>query len=146
MRVVLAVLLASLAGCASEPTRPLPPVPQVPPQPTPVKNESSPDWSGPPLQVTSRVDGGIEVELQAPTAGHAFELVAVQSTPQAAVVRLRHRTPGDAFVAQVITPLRVAIVAARLGGKRRVELWIGTQHGPDGKAAPDRLAFVLLRP
>ncbi|MBX3464569.1 MAG: hypothetical protein KF830_15475 [Planctomycetes bacterium] len=105
-----------------------------------------PDWSGPPLQVTSRTDGGLELVLLAPTAGHTFALHAVTIADGCADVDLRHATPGDVLVAQVVTPLPLVVPAAQLAGCRRIRLWVATQHGADDRREPARaLAFVLDR-
>lgn len=110
--------------------------------------DARPDWNGPPLAVTNRADGGLQLELLAPTAGHTFELRdVVRDGAGTADVQLLHRTPGDAFVAQVVTPLPLGVPAERLAGCHRVRLWIDTRQGTDDeRAAPARLAFVLLRP
>lgn len=130
-RFALAAMLCT-AGCASGGE---------------VMRVRSPDWSGPPLAVASRADGSLQLELQAPTAGHAFELRSVTTADGAADVQLLHRTPGDAIVAQVITPLPLSVPAARLAGCRHVRLWITTREGADDTAEPaPALAFVLLRP
>ena len=106
-----------------------------------------PDWSGPPLEVTSRADGGLQLELRAPTAGHAFELRAVVQAEGTADVQLVHRTPGDAYTAQVITPLAVVVPKERLAECKRVRVWVTTLHGADDVREPAAaLAFVLLRP
>lgn len=107
----------------------------------------TPDWSGPPLSVASRADGSLQLELQAPTAGHAFELRSVTTAEGTADVQLLHRTPGDAIVAQVVTPLPLAVPADRLGACRQVRLWVTTREGTDDHTEPPAaLAFVLLRP
>jgi len=128
-RSLFAVVLA--AACANEP---------------PVKHEPLPDWSGPPLQITSRGDRGLELEMTAPTAGHSLEVRTVEQGPNGAAVHLLHRTPGDAFVAQVLTKLPVRIDAERLARARRVSVWIATAAGPSGAPADERLAFVVARP
>jgi hypothetical protein len=113
----------------------------------PTMQERQPDWSGPPLQVTSRADRSVQLELLAPTAGHAFEVRAVVPADGTAEVQLVHRTPGAAFTAQVITPLPLVVPADRLADCRRVRIWITTLHGSDDASEPPaRLAFVLLRP
>lgn len=108
--------------------------------------EPLPDWSGPPLRVHSLADGSLELELMAPTAGHAFELGHVQVVADRAAVHLVHRTPGEAIVAQVLTPLRVEVPAERLAPARQVSVWIETRagHGPGARSAA-RLAFVFVR-
>jgi hypothetical protein len=113
----------------------------------PTMQERQPDWSGPPLQVTSRADRGLDLELLAPTAGHAFELRSVVQAEGSADVQLVHRTPGGAYTAQVITPLSIVVPAERLADCRRVRLWVTTLHGAeDTREPPAALAFVLLRP
>lgn len=109
--------------------------------------EQKPAWSGPPLAVTSRADRGLQVELQAPTLGHVFELRAVVQGGDTADVELVHRTAGDSFQAQVVTPLAVVVPAERLGDCKRVRVWVTTLHGADDAREPAAaLAFVLLRP
>lgn len=130
MRALGCVAGLFVVACACEPT---------------VHHEPLPDWSGPPLQVIARADRGIDVELQAPTGGHRFELVRVDRAGDAADVHFLHRTPGDAFVTQVITPLRVGVPAGELGGVRRVRILIATAEGAGGAVGGERLAFVLLR-
>ncbi len=137
MRAAALALLASLVACACEPSAK---------DPTPMKQESLPDWSGPPLQVQTLADGGIALELLAPTANHSFVVAAVDTAPGTATIRMLHTTPGDAFVAQVITPLRATVEAGRLGGARRIDVRIATKAGPKAQAGAERLAFVLLRP
>ena len=108
--------------------------------------EPGPEWAGPPVQVKSRADRGLEVELIAPTLGHAFELRAVESGADVADVRLVHRTPGDAVVAQVVTPLRVTVPAEILARAARVRVWIATPRPGASGSAADRLVFVVERP
>lgn len=109
--------------------------------------ERSPDWAGPPLAVTSGVDGSVRLELQAPSSGHTFELTAVASADGTADVHVLHRTPGDAIVARVITPLFVAVPAERLGSSSRIRVWVTTWQGSADVGAPGpQLAFVLQRP
>ncbi len=75
-----------------------------------------PTWNGPAVHLRHLADRGIEVELMAPTAGHAFELVSVRGEGRRAVVDFVHRLPpADAFVAQVRTRLRVQLGPERLG-------------------------------
>lgn len=106
-----------------------------------------PDWTGPPLAVTSGVDGSVRLELQAPSAGHAFELRAVVVAGETADVQVVHRTPGDAFVARVITPLAFVVPAERLGDCGRIRVWITTLEGAADRREPaPQLAFVLQRP
>ncbi|HEX6812744.1 MAG TPA: hypothetical protein VF384_14045, partial [Planctomycetota bacterium] len=53
-----------------------------------------PDWSGPAVHGRHLGDGGLEVELVAPTAGHAFELRLVESSGERADLHFVHRTSG----------------------------------------------------
>lgn len=139
------VLCLFAVACACEPEVQKTPPPLANP-PEPVKNESLPNWSGPSLEVKSLANRGLELELMAPTAGHSFEVRAVEVKGTVATVHMLHRTPGDAIVAQVLTPLRVTIPAERFGGARRIEVWIGTLHGPSGTKAPqEALAVALVR-
>ena len=132
-------LVVFAAACRNDP-----PVKHEPPPPA--QSEPLPEWSGPPLQVTSRADRGLDLELTAPTAGHAFELRSIDAVGGGvACVLLLHRTPGDAFVAQVLTPLRVRIDADRLGAARRIEIRIATAHGPAEAPKNEKLAFVIVR-
>lgn len=135
---------ALLVACACEP--PATHEPSTPNESQPVKNLPVPDWSGPPLQVKSLANRGIEVEITAPTAGHTFELRSVQKEPGGASVHLLHRTSGDAIVAQVLTPLRVAVSGDLLADARRATIWIATADGVAGKPGAERLAFVIARP
>ncbi|MBL9079702.1 MAG: hypothetical protein JNL08_19530 [Planctomycetes bacterium] len=130
MRCLAIAAAAIAAACAGSPNMEL----------------QQPDWSGPPLAVTSRADGGLALELSAPTAGHAFQLRAIEVFDDRAEVRLLHRTPGSAIVAQVVTPLPIAVPAESLAGRRCVRLWVATQHGSDAPVSAPALAFVLLRP
>lgn len=112
----------------------------------PAMRARQPDWSGPPLAVTSRADRGVQLELLAPTAGHAFELRAVVAADGIADVHTVHRTPGEAFTAQVITPLPLVVPPDRLAGCRCIRIWISTRHGADDVHEPAaQLAFVLQR-
>lgn len=131
MRTALASVSWLFAvACASEPA---------------VNHHPLPDWSGPPLQVIARADRGVDVELQAPTGGHRFELQRIDRAGDTVDLRLLHRTPGDAFVTQVITPLRVEVPAAELAGARWVRIRIATAAGAAGAPGSDRLAFVFAR-
>ncbi|MEO6595668.1 MAG: hypothetical protein ABIP94_13020 [Planctomycetota bacterium] len=108
--------------------------------------ETLPDWSGPPLQVKSLADGGLELELMAPTAGHTFELGHVEIVGERASVQLVHGTPGAAFVAQVLTPLRVTVPAGRLAAARRVSVHVATRNGAGEDPHPtSKLAFTFVR-
>lgn len=130
-----AMLLCAACACGSPTTMPE------------AKPEAKPDWSGPPLQVTSLADRGLRLELLAPTSGHMFDLRAVVQAADGADVQLVHRTPGDAIVAQVITPLSIEVPAERLAEARRVRVWITTLRGKDDSSEPPpALAFVLTRP
>lgn len=130
-RLPFAAMLFAAACASSPPTMP----------------ERQPDWSGPPLQITSGTDRSLSLELLAPTAGHAFELRSVVLAGGTADVQLVHRTPGDAIVAQVITPLPLTVAAEQLAGCTRVRGWVITRHGADDTREPaPRLAFELRRP
>lgn len=102
-----------------------------------------PDWRGPAVHCRHLGDGGLEVELVAPTAGHAFELGEVARSPGRADVHLRHRPPTADLVAQVIMPLRLVVPAERLLGARCVAIWIAS---PAVDAGAERLAIAVARP
>lgn len=102
-----------------------------------------PTWRGPAVHCRHLGDRGLEVELVAPTAGHAFELVAVRSEGHRAEVDLVHRLPaGDAFVAQVVTSLRVQIGPERLGTAKVVSIRIV----PPFADSAIQIALVTARP
>ena len=106
-----------------------------------------PDWSGPAVNGRHLGDRGLEVELVAPTGGHSFELSLVESSPDSVFVDLHfvHRTPGNTFQAQVVTPLRVTVEGTRLGDARAVFVWIATAE-PGAEPSPEKLAMALARP
>lgn len=106
-----------------------------------------PDWSGPAVNGRHLGDGGLEVELVAPTGGHSFELWLADRPKDADFVDLHfvHHTPGDTFQAQVVTPLRVTVDAARLGDARAVFVWIASAE-PGAEPSPEKLAMALARP
>ncbi|MBL8756010.1 MAG: hypothetical protein JNK15_22135 [Planctomycetes bacterium] len=102
-----------------------------------------PIWAGPAVSGRNTADGGLELELLAPTAGHAFELVGVRSDGGRAVVDCVHRTPPPGtLVAQVLTPLCFQIGPERLGASREVVVRV---LPPGADAVPHR-ALVLARP
>jgi hypothetical protein len=103
-----------------------------------------PDWNGPAVHGQNGADGTFLVELTAPTSGHSFELadVVVDASTGRADVHCVHVPPTADFVAQVITPLRLQVPAAKLGTARAVCVWIAS---PDG-AARQRLVLALARP
>jgi hypothetical protein len=102
-----------------------------------------PNWRGPAVHCRHLGDRGLELELQAPTAGHAFELVAVRADGERATVDCVHRLPPpDVLVAQVMTPLRVQIGPGRLGAATVVAVRVL----PPGGAAQSQLALVTARP
>jgi hypothetical protein len=105
-----------------------------------------PNWSGPAVHARHLGDRGLEVELVAPSAGHSFELCSVEISTNRVDLHFVHRTPGEAFVAQVVTPLRVTVDAARLGEARAVFVWIATVAGTESPPPADQLALVLARP
>ena len=105
-----------------------------------------PNWSGPAVHARHLGDRGLEVELVAPTAGHSFELRSVETSANRVDLHFAHRTPGKAFVAQVVTPLRVTVDATRLGEARAVFVWINTVDGTESPPRPDQLALALARP
>lgn len=100
-----------------------------------------PDWRGPAVQHRHLGDGGLEVELTAPTGGHGLDLATVVAANGRADVHLLHRGPRGDFNTQVITPLRVTVPAERLGDARAVVVWITP---PDGAA--EQLALATARP
>lgn len=99
-----------------------------------------PDWSGPPLACRHRTDGGLDLELLAPTAGHTLTVASVTRDGGCADVHLEHRPPTADFVAQIVTPLSVEVAAERLGDARAVAVWIASA------GAAERLAVVAARP
>jgi len=102
-----------------------------------------PDWRGPAVHCRHLGDGGLEVELVAPTAGHRIELVAVQSVEAGGVeVVLRHALPTADFVAQVVTPLCVTVPAERLGAAR----WVAVRIASAAADAATQLAIATARP
>lgn len=102
-----------------------------------------PDWRGPAVNCRHLGDGGFEVELVAPTAGHRLELVAVNAVAGDGVdVVLQHSPATADFVAQVVTPLRVAIPADRLGDAA----WITVHILPFGADSAVQLALAAARP
>ena len=123
--VVGSVMVA--AACAGSPAVPAGPI--------------WPDWRGPAVHCRHLGDGGLEVELVAPTAGHAFELGDVACADGRAEVRLRHAAPTADFVAQVITPHRIVVPAERLAEARVVTIWITSDRAPAAQ-----LAIATARP
>lgn len=121
-RVLVALLgLAACAGPAAEPPVAL-------------------DWRGAPVHLRHLGDGGVEVEFVAPTAGHAVALRDVVRVGAQATTTFVHTAPDPAaFVAQVVTPLRVAVPADRLGDAAVVAVRI-----VEGER--DALAILAARP
>lgn len=116
-----ALLLAACAGPADQPP-------------------GTPDWRGAPVHLRHLGDGGIEVEYVAPTAGHALALRDVARAGDQATVTFVHTAPDPAnFVAQVVTPLRVAVPNGPLGDAVVVAV-----HIVDGSR--DALAILAARP
>ena len=103
-----------------------------------------PDWSGPAVQARHH-DRGLDVVLLAPTGGHSFDLHRVESSGDRVDLHFVHKTPGNTFQAQVVTPLLVNVDASRLGAARAVLVWIATA---EYEAMPSReqLAMALARP
>ena len=88
--------------------------------PAPVANDSFgwPDWRGPVVHCRHLGDGGLAVELSAPTAGHSFRLLRVEPRAGGVDVVCAHALPSADLVAQVITP-HVATVP----GEKRSVAW-----------------------
>ncbi len=76
---------------------------------------ADPDWRGAPVHVRHLGDRGVEVEFVAPTAGHEFALREVVRRGARADLVFAHAPPTADLVAQVVTPLRVAVAPERLG-------------------------------
>lgn len=97
----------------------------------PVTNESFdwPDWRGPVVQCRHLGDGGLAVELIAPTAGHTFSLLRVEPRPGGVDVVCAHTPPRADFVAQVITPHAIEVPAAQLGAARAVAVYVTQADG-----------------
>jgi hypothetical protein len=104
------------------------------------RTEPLPDWRGPVVHCRHLGDRGLSVELTAPTAGHAFQLVDVQVNGERADVHFTHRGPQAELVAQVVTPHRIDVRAERLGNARAVWIWVAS-----GGAA-EQLAIATARP
>jgi hypothetical protein len=101
-----------------------------------------PNWSGPAVHAKHLGDRGLEIELVAPTAGHAFELRDVQLAAGRTDLHFVHRTPENTFVAQVVTPLRVTVPPERLGEARAVFVWVASEP----PRRPEELAIAVARP
>lgn len=101
-----------------------------------------PAWRGPAVHCRHLGDGGLEVELVAPTAGHSFELADVVAAGERADVTFRYGLPTAAVVAQVVTPLRLVVPADRLAASRVVTIWIRS----GGEAAVAQMAIATARP
>jgi hypothetical protein len=126
MRAVASLFAGALAACAGPS-----PAPAVAPEP---------DWRGAPVHLRHLGDGGVEVEYVASTAGHAFELRDAVRSGARAELTFAHRGPADGqLVAQVVTPLRVAVPPAQLGDAAVVAVRIDD----GGRTA---LALVASRP
>ncbi len=95
----------------------------------PTMPDERPFWSGPAVRGENLSGGALAVHLIAPTGGCALELVDVLRAGTAADVRLVYRTPGDALVPQVLTPLRVDVPGERLGSAKQVRLWVAIADG-----------------
>lgn len=105
----------------------------------PASAAGDPDWRGAPVHLRHLGDGGVEVEFVAPTAGHAFALRDVVRAGARAEVVCEHAPPTADFVAQVVSPLRLVVPAARLGDAAVVAVVIAD----GGRTA---LALVSARP
>lgn len=105
----------------------------------PAAAAGDPDWRGAPVHLRHLGDGGVEVEFVAPTAGHAFALRDVVRAGARAEVVCEHAPPTADFVAQVVSPLRLVVPAARLGDATAVAVVIAE----GGRTA---LALVSARP
>jgi hypothetical protein len=99
-----------------------------------------PDWRGPAVHCRHAGDGGLTVELTAPTAGHRFELKDVVARERRVDVVCSHTPPQADFVAQVVTEHRLDVAAERLGDARVVWVWVAS-----GGAEP-KLAIATARP
>lgn len=110
--------------------------------PAPVANDGFgwPDWRGPVVQCRHLGDGGLAVELVAPTAGHSFQLLRVESREGGVDVVCAHALPTADIVAQVVTPHVLEVPAVQLGSARAVAVHV---TGADGAM---RLALVTARP
>ncbi|MBL8735466.1 MAG: hypothetical protein JNL12_03495 [Planctomycetes bacterium] len=108
----------------------------------PVGNESLgwPDWRGPVVQCRHLGDGGLAVDLIAPTAGHTFALLRVEPRQGGVDVVCAHTPPKADFVAQVITPHTIEVPAERLGAVRAVAVYVTQVDGGT------RLALTTARP
>lgn len=97
----------------------------------PVGNESLgwPDWHGPVVQCRHLGDGGLAVELIAPTAGHTFSLLRVEPRQGGVDVVCAHTLPKADFVAQVVTTHTVEVPAERLGAVRAVAVYVTQADG-----------------
>jgi hypothetical protein len=110
--------------------------------PAPVANDAFgwPDWRGPAVHCRHLGDGGLAVELTAPTAGHSFRLLRVEPRGGGVDVVCAHALPTADVVAQVITPHVLEVPAAQLGEARAVAV-----HVTDADGAT-RLVLVTARP
>lgn len=97
----------------------------------PVTNESFgwPDWRGPAVQCRQLGDGGLAVDLIAPTAGHTFALLRVEPRQGGVDVVCAHTPPKADFVAQVVTTHTVEVPAERLGAARAVAVHVAQANG-----------------
>lgn len=102
-----------------------------------------PDWRGPAVNCRHLGDGGLEVELVAPTAGFRLELLDAQPADGNGVtVVLQVTRPTADFVAQVVTPLRVTVPTDRLGDAA----WVAVRIAPAGGDSAMPLAVATARP
>lgn len=110
--------------------------------PQPATNDAFgwPDWRGPIVHCRHLGDGGLAVELTAPTAGHGFRLLRVEPRAGGVDVVFAHTLPTADVVAQVVTPHRLEVPAAQLGEARAVAIHV---TGADGAT---RLALLTARP
>lgn len=102
-----------------------------------------PDWRGSAVNCRHLGDGGIEVEMVAPTAGFRLDFLSAQPADgNGASVVLQETRPTADFVAQVITPLRVTVPAERLGAAA----WVAVYIVPFGADSAVQLAVAMSRP
>ena len=108
----------------------------------PVASESLewPDWRGPAVQCRHLGDGGLAVELIAPTAGHTFALLRVEPRQGGVDVVCAHTPPEADFVAQVVTTHTIDVPADRLGAVRAVAVYVTQADGDP------QLALTTARP
>jgi hypothetical protein len=141
VRAVALAMCCAAAACASREPSTAPPPRHEEPTTTPMAND--PRWHGPALSLRHLGDGGVELELTAPTAGHRFDVHSVARRGDRVDVVCGHHLPTGDFVAQVITPLRVVVPAADLGDARVVAVHV---VAPDSRDGGQALAIVASRP